>query len=120
MITQIKSLRADTLVYELDDFITEDEIAVIEKGIDLLLLKFDKINLMICINVKRESFGAFVKEFKVGIKNWNTLNKIAYLADNKNWKTLIEIDNLFAKFQEKYFDINEMNAAWNWLDSDNK
>jgi hypothetical protein len=118
MIKQINSLRPDTLVYELDEFVTEDEIIVIGKGIDSLLTEFEKVNLMICINVKRESFGAFVKEFQLGIKNWNTLNKIAFVADKKHWESLVKLDNFFTKFDEKYFDIDDMNAAWNWLNKE--
>ncbi len=64
MLRQINSLRVDTLVYELYGFIT------IDKGIEFLLSKFDEINLMICINSKEESFGAFIKEFQAGIKYW--------------------------------------------------
>ncbi len=118
MIQQIDSLSVDTLVYELDGFITKEEIIIIDEGIEFILSKIDKANLMICINAKGESFGALIKEFQVCIKHWNKINKIAYIADKKHWKTLVAIDNFFSKFKEKYFDLDDMVAAWKWLKED--
>ncbi len=115
MLRQIDSLRVDTLVYELDEFVTKDEIIAIDEGIEFMLSEIDTVNLMICINASGESFGAFIKEFQMGIKYWNKINKVAYVADKKHWKTLVAIDNFFTKFKEKYFDVDDMDAAWKWL-----
>lgn len=115
MINQIKSLHTDTLVYELEDFISEYEIEIIDKGIGELLKKFDSVNLMLYIHVKGENVGSFIKEFQVGMKYWSKINKIAYIGDNKNWNTLVAIDNFFTKFKEKYFDIEDISEAWDWI-----
>jgi len=118
MIKQIDSLRVDTLVYELDDFITKEEINVIDNGIEFMLSEIDNVNLMICLTAQGESFGALLKEFQVGIKYWNKIKKIAYIGDKKHWKTIVAIDNLFTKFKERYFDIDDMDSAWKWLKND--
>ncbi len=118
MLRQIDSLRVDTLVYELDEFVTKDEIIAIDEGIEFMLSEIDTVNLMICINSSGESFGAFIKEFQMGIKYWNKINKVAYVADKKHWETLVAIDNFFTKFKEKYFDVDDMDAAWKWLKED--
>lgn len=118
MIKQIDSLRVDTLVYEFDGFITKEEIIIIDEGIEFMLSEIGKVNLMICINAKGESLAALIKEFQLGIKYWNKINKIAYVADKKHWKTLVAMDNFFAKFKEKYFDIDDMDNAWKWLRGD--
>ncbi len=115
MIKEIKSPRLDTLVYEIDDIITEQEISIIGDGIEEKLKDVEKVNLMLYINVEGETFGSFVKEFQLGVKYWSKINKIAYLSNKKNWNTLIAIDNLFTKFKEKYFDIEEVDKAWEWI-----
>jgi len=115
MLQQIDSLRVDTLVYELDKYVTKDEITAIDEGIEFMLSEFDTINLMICINAKGESFDAFLKEFQLGLKYRNKINKIAYIADKKHWKILVAVDNFFVKFKEKYFDIDDIDNAWKWL-----
>ena len=116
MIHQIDSLRVDTLVYELDEFITTAEIDVIDKGIEFMLSEIDNVNLMIYINARGENLGAFIKEFQIGIKYWDKSRKIDYVADEKNWGILVAIDNLFTKFKEKYFDVDDMDAALEWLE----
>lgn len=109
------TLRVDTLVYELDEFITEEEIRIIDIGIELLLSEIDHVNLMIYINVEGESMKAFIREFQLGVKYWNEINRIVYVADKKHWQTIIRIDNFFTKFKEKYFDVDDMDAAWQWI-----
>lgn len=100
----------------MDDFISQFEIEIIEKGIHETLLNYPKVNLMINVNVEGENLGSFIKEFKVGIKYWSKIDKIAYIGDKKkHWKFLVEIDNLFTKFKEKYFDIDEITKAWDWI-----
>ncbi len=118
MITQLPSPHTNTLVYELEYYINVEEIEIIAKGIDSISQKFDKINLMIYSNVKGESLASFVKEFQLGIKYWNKIDKIAFIGDHKNWKTIIAVDNLFTRFNEKYFELNDIAKAWDWLDSD--
>ena len=91
MIKELESQNANTLVYELEDYISQYEIEIIDKGIDALLKNRSKVNLMIAVNVKGENLGALVKEFQVGIKYWNKVNKIAYVTDKKYWKTLVGV-----------------------------
>lgn len=115
MITQIKSPHLNTLIYELDYFITATEIDIINKGIEESLKNFDKINLILDVQVKGESFSALVKEFKLGLKYWNNINKIAYICDSSILKSLIVIDDLFTKFKEKCFSTDETAKAWKWI-----
>ncbi len=68
MITQIKSTHPNTLVYELDFFITYQEIDIIQKGIEQTLKNHNKVNLILDVQVKGESFSALIKELKVGLK----------------------------------------------------
>ena len=115
MIKEIKSLHTNTLVYELEEFISQYEINIIDKGIAAKLKGFDKVNLMLYVNVKGENTASFIKEFQLGIKYWNKIGKIAYIGDKKNWKTLIAIDNFFTKFKEKYFELDDIAKAWDWI-----
>ncbi len=51
----------------------------------------------------------------MGIKYWNKINKIAYIDDNKKWGSLIVLDDIFTKFKEKYFELDQIDKAWEWL-----
>ncbi len=116
MLTKLKSNTPNVLVYEINDFITETEIDSIEKDIEKVLEKHEKVNLMLHVNVMGENLKAFLKEFQVGIEFWNKINQIAYIGEkSKFWEALIALDNLFTKFKEKYFSIDEVEDAWEWL-----
>ena len=78
---------------------------------------FDKVNLMIDVHIESENLPSFFKELQVGIKYWNKINKIAYIGESKLWKTLVEIDNIFTKFKEKYFGLDDLENAWNWINN---
>lgn len=115
MVEKLKSLREDTLVYELSWVVSEKSIANIEPEMKKLEEKFGKVKLMIILNAKGETLSAMLEEFELGIKHWNKISKIAYVGDKKRWKPLIAIDNVFTKFEEKYFDLNDLDEAWKWL-----
>ncbi len=115
MVKQINSEVENTLIYEIDDFISQYEIEAIGAGIDSKLKKFEKINLMIYVEAKSENLASFFKEFQLGIKYWNKINKIAYIAHKRHWKAIVELDDIFTKFKEKYFDIDNLEQAWKWL-----
>ncbi len=115
MIKQLDSEYKDTLVYELDGEITKEDVDIIGEGIEFTVKEFDKVNLMLCINVSGQSFSALAEELKLGMKNWNNIHKIAYLSDKKQLDALIKLDNIFTKFEEKYFDVDDIANAWDWI-----
>lgn len=118
MLSQIESLRRDTLVYELQGFITEEEIQYIDDGIVFMLQAFKKINLMIYINAKGESFRALVKEFQLGIKYSKNINRIAFISNESYWNLLISLNNMSSRFKERCFHIDEIAEAWDWINKD--
>lgn len=115
MIKQLKSDHPKTLIYELYDFITKDEIDKMSEGIATALQNFEKVNLMLILDVKRETLGSLIEEFQLGIKYWNRIGKIAYLANNNHLSAFVEVDNLFTKFKEKYFGLDQISEAWDWI-----
>jgi len=116
MINIVKSKLPNTLIAELEGNITAAELDVINTGLYNLEQKHTEVNLVVSItNVKGQSFGALVREIEYGIVHWNKLSKVAYIGDKKWWKPLVELDDVFTKFKEKYFDINEMENAIEWI-----
>ena len=115
MIIQGDSHRSDTLVFEFIGKITSEEVKEIIPKIEAKKNELGHLNLVILIDTTSETFGAFIEEMKIGIHNWSTLKKIAIVSDQKKFKKFTYLDNLFTKFEEKYFDINHLNLAWEWL-----
>jgi len=115
MINQLESPKENTLIYEFSEFISQYEIEVIEKGIEKVLKSQDKVNLMLYVHVKGENIASFVEEFRAGVKYWNKVNKIAYIGKKEKWSKWIAIDNFFTKFKEKYFELDDIESAWKWI-----
>ena len=118
MLTQIKSLREDTLVYELDGYVNKEDIECINDGIEFKLSKLDAINLMIYINAKGEGFDTLIQEFLLALKYSNDINKMAFISDKNYWKLLVTLDNMSSTYKEKYFDIDDIAKAWDWIGED--
>ncbi|RUA07084.1 MAG: hypothetical protein DSY82_08695 [Flavobacteriia bacterium] len=115
MINQLESKKENTLIYEFSEFITQYDIKKIEKDIEKVLKNRDKVNLMLYVHVEGENIASFVEEFRAGIKYWNKLNKIAYIGKKEKWARWVVIDNFFTKFKEKYFELDDIERAWKWL-----
>ncbi len=115
MIREINSLLPNTLVYDIEEYIKPEDLDIIDEGISAMLQSFDKVNLMLYVDVKGGSITSLVKEFSLGIKYWNKINKIAYIGDHKKWGKFIVLDDIFTKFKEKYFELEQINKAWDWL-----
>jgi hypothetical protein len=71
---------------------------------------------MIYINAKGEGFDALFEEFHLGKKYANYINKIAFISNKNYWNLIVLIDSLSTKYKEKYFDIDEIAKAWDWID----
>ena len=119
MIKKLKSLRPDTLVYELSWLVIGAEIASVEPDLEKIENKYGQVKLLIVLDARGESFSALLKEFVLGIKHWNKIDKIAFVGEKEWWKPLIAVNNVFTKFDEKYFDVSKLEAAWEWLGEEN-
>ena len=104
MLTQIESPRKDTLVYELDGYVSEEDIVHIDNGIEFTLSLYDRVNLMIYLNAKGEGLSTLIREFKLGTKYSNCIYKIAFVSDKKFSNLFMILDNFTNRYQKKYFE----------------
>lgn len=118
MLTQIDSPRKDVLIYELDGYVTKEDIEYIDNGIEFTLFRYDTINLMIYLNAKGEGMDTLFKEFQLGVKYSKYIHKIAFIADKNYWNWFVFLDNISTKFKEKYFDVDDIAKAWDWIEDD--
>ncbi len=118
MLTQIDSPRKDVLVYELDGYITKDDIGYIDNGIEFTLSRYDTVNLMIYLNAKGEDLDTLFKEFRLVDKYSKYIGKIAFIADKKYWNLFVLLDNISTRYKEKYFDVDDIAKAWDWIENE--
>jgi hypothetical protein len=116
MLKQIDSPRKDTLVYELDGYVTKKDIKSINNSIELTLSRYDTVNLMIYLNIKKEGFNTLFKEFQLGGKYSKYIRKIAFISDKKYCNLFVFLNNISTKYKKKYFDLDHIANAWNWIE----
>jgi hypothetical protein len=92
--------------------------AKLAEGHDQLnfLMKIDQLDF------KKSEFGAFYEDCKYALTHMKNLRHIAVVGHSKLEKLLIELDNkLFGSAKkgliEKYFDVAEMDKAWDFVRS---
>ncbi len=118
MIKLCKSFQ-NKLAFLIDGEITPNQEEQWLKELEKVLLKFDKIDLMVVL--KENSFWsaeAGITELKWLLKHIKRIKKVAIVSKSKIWKIIIIIDSIFARFvgiKEKFFEKED--EAWEWIKS---
>lgn len=75
------------------------------------------INLL-CLVENMSGYGIkeFVADCKFAIKYWNNIAKVAIVGDSNWWALGAKIDNLFTKWEERFFDSGKLEEAWKWIE----
>ncbi len=121
MIKELEQSSEKVFAFEVTGKITlEEEKAWIEK-LDKKLENQDKISAMVILG-ENVSWGTWagIEDIKWLFKNYKKFNKVAIVAQNSVWKWLVAIDSTFAKLvgvDEKYFDIEKKEEAWEWVNT---
>ena len=70
--------------------------------------------------VMKEFSGYGLKEMagdiKFALKHWSDIGRIAVVGEKKWEELATRVDNFFAKWEEKYFHMDEMAQAWDWAE----
>ena len=86
-----------------------------------LTAQHNKINVLVVIdNTFSAGLEAAFTDLKWTLGHMNHMNKLAIVSSGRVIKELVDIDSFFAKMvniEEKYFDVNELETAWNWIKS---
>ena len=96
--------------------IHKDDIITLEKLIDSVRTNFNHANILILITqLETVSLKACLESCKMLIENRKDINKIAVVSNKEIYNIGTKIDNLFTPWKEQYFDISDINDAWDWV-----
>ncbi|CAM4276331.1 SpoIIAA family protein [Zobellia nedashkovskayae] len=124
MIEKIKTYKGNTLTLEvIDEFTGTDEKLAqkffkekVEEGFDYVnvLVKLDELN------VSKSKTKVFMEDIIWILRNYRQIGNIAIVAHSKILKALIPIDNIFFErlqkgYQERYFDITQLEEAFQFV-----
>lgn len=96
--------------------VTKENITKIEETVAALHEKIDDIHFIILIGSGSTiSLKAIYEVLRMAVKEHKFIHKIAIVAHSNFIKAGVKLDNLTLPWQEKYFDIDAVNEAWDWV-----
>ncbi|OIR13206.1 hypothetical protein GALL_55910 [mine drainage metagenome] len=129
MIAQIKTFKDNILAIEVIDGFTETDEKLCQKFFQQKLDEgFEQVNVLVKLDemkLSQSSLKAFMEDSIWALRNYRKIGHLAIVAHSNVLKALVPVDNLFFERAskgryERYFDISQMNEAFEFVRQDNK
>lgn len=116
MLTLVPSKDMKTIAVEIEGHVTKDELLKLDKVIQEKFSEKGEFNLYaILYHFEGASLKAMLEEMKIDIKRWSQYNKLAVISDDEKLEKMVEASDVLPSIKTKHFDINQMEAAWQWI-----
>jgi len=129
MIEQLKTFDNNVLAIEVIDVFTETDEKFCQKFFNQKVAQgFESINVLVKLDemkISHTSTKAFFEDIIWALRNYKKLGHLAIVAHSNVLKALVPIDNLFFARaskgrQERYFDVSQLDEAFNFVNSNNE
>jgi hypothetical protein len=126
MFQVLKQSKGNALGVEISGEYTKADVEEFKKAFEGKIAEgHDRVNVLVKIdklNLRKIHVNAFIEDSMYALKHLKQLRHIAVVGDSRLEKTLIKLDNkLFGKKKkeliEKYFDVGEIDKAWEFVRS---
>lgn len=116
MLTLVPSKDMKTIAVEIEGHVTGDDLLKLDKVIQEKFSEKGEFNLYaILFHFEGASFKALLEELKIDVKRWSQYNKLAVISDDETLKKMVEASDQLPSIKTKSFDIDQMEAAWEWI-----
>ena len=126
MFKVLEGSEGNVLGVEISKEYTKDDVSEFKKAFESKIAEgHERVNVLIKIDklvLHKIYVNAFIEDSMYALKHLDQLRHIAVVGDSKLEKVLTELDNkLFGKKKkeliEKYFDVAEIERAWQFVRS---
>ncbi len=116
MIKILERSKGNVFGLEATGDISKEDLLAVEAKLDEAIKKYGKISWVYVIkSLDYTSIGAMYTDMMWLLKNIKHFDKMAVVGSKKWEELLIKADSLI--FGEKYFDISELDKAWEYVES---
>jgi len=116
MIKILERSKGNVFGLEASGDISKEEILAVEARLDEAIKEYGKINWLYVIkSFEYASLGAMYADMMWLLKNIKQFDKMAVVGNKKWEEILVKADSLI--FGEKYFDLSELDKAWEYVES---
>jgi hypothetical protein len=118
MLTLMPSRDVHTIAVEVNGKVTKEDMEKLDKVIQEKFKDQGKFNVYAMVyDFDGASFGAVAREVKIDVKRWSQYAKMAVLSEEKKLRAMTEASGLMPGIKTKHFSLNEMEEAWEWIQS---
>jgi len=124
MIEKLKTFKGNSLAFEIIDGFTETDEKLAQKFFKEKIDEgYDHVNVLIKLDemkISHSNTKAFMEDTIWVLRNYEQIGNIAIVAHSKILKALVPIDNFFFErlqkgYQERYFDISQLDEAFKFV-----
>ncbi|WP_196892490.1 SpoIIAA family protein [Aureivirga marina] len=99
-----------------EEIITKAQVQKVEETINNLKDEFSDVRLIILIGEHSKiSFKAVLETLKIVRDDHKVIHKIAIVGNSLFIKEGTALDNISLPWTEKYFNIEDLEKAWEWI-----
>lgn len=115
MIKILERSKGNVFGFEATGEISESDVRGVASQLDEAIKTYEKINwLFVMKTVKYTSLRAMYEDMMWLLKNIKHFDRMAVVGDKKWEELLIKADSLV--FGEKYYDISQLDDAWEYVE----
>jgi hypothetical protein len=103
--------------------VTIEDYDVLLPKVDEAISAHGKINLLVMIDDLEgwKGMDAAKADFKFGTHEYRLVGKAAFVGDKKWQKWMVKIMDPFTRqTDERYFEVDQLDDAWQWIKEDNR
>lgn len=104
------------VAFKLTKAVTEEDIQEMEDRVDDACKEFGKIRVLFeLVDLKISNPTAYWDTFKIAKRHGEDVERVAIIGDRSWEKRWIEIGGMLVDSDVRYFDHEQLEAAWRWI-----
>ena len=118
MITQLSRSSDNILAIEVSGKNTGEDDRELRPVIDELIAEYGEVKFLVVLkDFKGCDISGFWEEIKMWITYYKKMTSIAVVGDKLWEKIMVKMDAPFEHAEVKYFDISQLEDAWEWIEN---
>ncbi|MCH4827673.1 MAG: STAS/SEC14 domain-containing protein [Planococcus sp. (in: firmicutes)] len=116
MLSIVPSKDVETIAIEFEGAVTHEDAMKIDKIIQDKYVDKGQFNIYAIISEEKgASFHGLEESIRLHKEAWNHFHKFAVISSSHGEEQLVEMKLLLPDIEVKYFKLDEMNEAWEWI-----
>ncbi|EGA89057.1 hypothetical protein GPDM_12562 [Planococcus donghaensis MPA1U2] len=116
MLSIVPSKDVETIAIEFEGAVTHEDAMKIDKIIQDKYADKGRFNIYAIISEENgATFEGLEESMRKNREAWNHFHKFAVISSSHGEEQLVEMKLLLPDIEVKYFKLDEMNEAWEWI-----